>query len=389
VIALPEHHRLRRAGRAALVAGAAAALASLVGAVLDPDQFARSYLVAYLYWTGAATGALAILLIYHVTGGAWGTTVRRFLEACVRLLPALGVLFLPIALLLPHLYAWARADGAAQDASLAHQHVYLNVPFFLVRTAFYFATWIALSRALLRWSAAQDATTDPRPGERLELVSRGGLVLMGLTMTFASIDWMMSLEPRWTSTIYGVVFMGGSAITALALGIVLAAGAWDEARFADVVRPEQFHDLGKLLLAFTMLWAYFAFSQFLIIWSGNLPEEIPWYLARLRHGWLPIAVAVLVFHFALPFAVLLSATVKRRPGALAVVAGGLLAARAVDVYWTIAPAFHPEGPAPHWLDVATLVALGGLFLGAAVRALDGRSLLPLHDPSLPIEAEQA
>jgi hypothetical protein len=212
---------------------------------------------------------------------------------------------------------------------------------------------------------------------------------MGLTMTFASVDWMMSLEPRWSSTIYGVVFMGGSALTALALGIVLAAAACSDERFADVVRPDQFHDLGKLLLAFTMLWAYFSFSQYLIIWAGNLPEEIPWYLARLGGGWGPLALAVLVFHFALPFVVLLSATVKRRPGALATVAGGLLVARAVDVYWTIAPAFHPDGPAPHWLDLATLVAAGGLFLGAVVRGLDGRSLVPQHDPSLPIGAEHA
>src|SRR5687767_1901487 len=223
-------------------------------------------------------------MINHVTGGAWGVAIRRFLEAMMRLLPMLGLAFLPIALGLPTLYEWARPDAVAHDHLLQHKQPYLNVPFFLARTVGYFALWIVVARALTRWSDAQDTTTDPTPTERLELISRGGLLLMGLTMTFASIDWMMSLEPHWFSTIYGVVFMGGSVLTAMALAIVLAALARPGTRLPDAVRPDQFADLGKLLLAFTMLWAYFNFSQFLIIWSGNLPEEISWYLTRLRGG---------------------------------------------------------------------------------------------------------
>ena len=390
MIRLPDDHPLHGIGRAALLVGAFASAACLAAAIVDHDgQIYRSYLVAYLFWTGAALGSVALLMINHVTGGAWGTAIRRFLEAMIRLLPVLAVLFLPIALGLPHLYEWARPEDVARDALLQHKAPYLNVPFFLARTAFYFAVWILVSRALLRWSEAQDVTTDPEPTERLELISRGGLLLMGLTMSFAAIDWMMSLEPHWASTIYGVIFMGGSALTALALAIVLSALAREGTRLPDVISPDQFHDLGKLLLAFTMLWAYFNVSQFIIIWSANLPEEITWYLARTTNGWRTVTIGLVIVHFVLPFVILLSRTVKRRPGALATVAAALLLARVVDVYWMIVPAFHEGGFALCWLDVAAFLAVGGLFVGLAIRQLGGRSLVPLHDPSLPIGVEHA
>ena len=270
------------------------------------------------------------------------------------------------------------------DPVLRHKAPYLNVPFFLARAVGYFVTWIVISRALLRWSDAQDTTTDVQPTERLELISRGGLLLLGLTMTFASIDWMMSLEPHWSSTIYGIIFMGGTALTALAFGIVFAALARPGTRLPDAVSAGQFHDLGKLLLAFTMLWAYFNFSQFLIVWSGNLPEEIPWYLVRTTGGWRAITVGIIVFHFALPFVILLSRRLKRNPVALGAVAGVFLLVRYLDVYWLLVPAFG-RGAAPHWLDAATFLAIGGTFVALAVRALAGRPLLPLHDPSLPLE----
>jgi hypothetical protein len=300
-------------------------------------------------------------------------------------LPVQAILFVPIALGLPDLYAWARPDVVAGDALLQHKHAYLNVPFFLARTALYFAAWLLVSRPLLAWSAAQDAATDERPTERLELVSRGGLLLMGLTMTFAAIDWMMSLEPDWSSTIYGVIFMGGAVLTALALAIALSALARTGTRLGDVVAPAQFQDLGNLLLAFTMLWAYFSYSQFLIMWSGNLPEEIGWYLTRTTAGWRVMAIAIIVFHFALPFAILLSRAVKRSPAILAVLATAMLGARFLDLYWLVAPAFHPEGIALHWLDLATVLALGGVFVSLAVRGLAAHPLVPLRDPSLPVE----
>jgi hypothetical protein len=384
MIRLPDDHPLHRVGRTALLVAGVGAAACLLGLVVDGEQLIRSYLVAYLYWTGASLGSIALLMINHVTGGAWGVAIRRFLEAMIRLLPVMALLFLPIALGLPQLYEWARPEAVAHDALLQHKHAYLNVPFFLARTAGYFVVWILVERTLVRWSDAQDATTDALPTERLELVSRGGLLVMGLTMSFAAIDWMMSLEPHWSSTIYGVIFMGGSVLTAMALAIVLSALAREGTRLPDAISPDQFHDLGKLMLAFTMLWAYFNFSQFLIIWSGNLPEEISWYLARTSGGWKALTISLVAVQFVLPFIILLSRRVKRRPAALAVVAGGMLVARFVDMFWMVSPAFHEGAFAVHWLDLATFLAVGGLFIGLTIRQLVGRSLVPLHDPSLPV-----
>lgn len=383
MIRLPDDHPLHRLARQALVAGAIGAVLCVAGAAIGgAEQALRSYLVAYLYWTSAALGAVALLMINHVTGGAWGVAIRRFLEAMIRLFPLLAALFLPIAIGLPHLYEWARPDAVAADELLRHKHAYLNPAFFLARTVGYFVVWTLVSRVLVRWSEAQDGTTDSLPTERLELVSRGGLLLMGLTMTFASIDWMMSLEAHWYSTIYGVIFMGGSVLTAMTLAIVLAALAREGTRLPDVISADQFHDLGKLLLAFTMLWAYFNVSQFIIVWSGNLPDEISWYLARTRGGWRAVTTALLLVQFVLPFVILLSRRVKRRPAVLGAVAAVMLVARFVDVYWMVVPSFGPGGF--HWLDLAAFVAVGGVFLGLAIRELAGRPLVPVNDPSLPL-----
>jgi hypothetical protein len=311
--------------------------------------------------------------------------VRRLLESGARTLPLMAVLFVPIAADLPALYEWARPE-AAHDPGLVRKQLYLNAPFFLGRAGFYFAAWILVTAFLVRWSHRQDATGDPRAAERLELLSRGGLVLLGLTMTFASVDWAMSLEPHWFSTIYGILFMGGSVLTAFAIVIAVAASLARRTPVADVVTAAHFHDLGKLLLAFVMLWAYFAFSQFLIVWSGNLPEEIPWYLRRLRGGWEWLALALIVFHFALPFALLLSRGLKRQKRTLAAVAIALVAVRIMDVFWMVAPAFRPEGLAVHWLDAAALVGIGGLWFALFVRRLSGAPVVPLRDPSLPLEA---
>ncbi|HLK10586.1 MAG TPA: hypothetical protein VKW76_04345 [Candidatus Binatia bacterium] len=373
---------LDRLRHLAVRAAAVGVVGCALGAVLDPGQLLRSYLVAYVFWTGCALGCLAILMINYVTGGVWGAAIRRLLEAGAGTLPLLALAFLPLAAGVGRLYVWARPDAVARDALLQHTHPFLNVPFFLGRTVFYFAAWIAVARALRRWSLGRDARPDPAAERRLELLSRGGLVLLGLTMTFAAVDWMMSLEPHWYSTIYGVIFMGGSVLTAFAFVIAVAALLSDDPDLARVLTPDAFHDLGKLLLAFLMLWAYFSYSQFLIIWAGNLPEEIPWYLARTRGGWGWLALGVVVFHFALPFPVLLSRTVKRRARTLAVVAAALLAVRFLDLFWQIAPAFHPGRLAVHWLDATTVLALGGFWLAAFVRGLAAGPLVPRHDPVL-------
>ncbi len=375
---------LARLGRRALVVGIAGGVLSAAGAAADPGAFLRAYLVTYLFFVGAALGCLAILMLQYVTGGAWGAAVRRPLESGAGTLPLMAVLFVPVLLGLPELYQWARPEAAA-DPLLVHKRLYLNAPFFTVRALVYFAAWTAVARALVRWSRQQDDTGDPALASRLEMLSRGGLVLLGLTMTFASVDWAMSLEPYWYSTIYGVLFMGGSVLTAFAVVIAVAAALAARQPVADVLAAERFHDLGKLLLAFVMLWAYFSLSQFLIVWSGNLPEEIPWYLRRLGQGWQWLALFLVVFHFTLPFVVLLSRDLKRRGRTLAVVALALLLARFVDVFWLVAPAVRMGPPTLGWLDLAALAGVGGVWLGVYLRLLARAPVVPLNDPALPLD----
>ena len=378
----PDHvlHRVQRGG---LVVGVAALGLCAIGAIVSPEQFFQSYLIAYLFWFGIGMGSMAILMIHHIAGGAWGAVVRRLLECATRTLPLMALLFLPLVFGMHSLYEWARPEVVAHDAVLQHKAGYLNVPFFLARAAFYFAVWLTFTTFFNRWSLQQDGSDDAGLTRRLELLSRGGLLAVGLTMSFASVDWVMSIEPHWYSTIYGILIMGGQILNAMAFVIAVAVLLVDRGPLGKVIGAEQFHDLGKLLLAFVMLWAYFAFSQFLIIWSANLPEEIPWYLSRMRGGWQVVGIAIILFHFVLPFLILLSREVKRRANLLALVALTVMAMRFVDLFWLVTPAFSPAHFTVHWMDAATLVGVGGVWLWVFIWQLQGRSLVAIHDPSLP------
>ena len=387
-VRLAPDHVLNRVQRGALIAGVVSLGICAAGGLASPAQFFRSYLVAYMFFFGIGMGCMAILMIHHITGGAWGAVIRRLLESGTRTLPLMLLLFLPLVLGMHQLYEWTHADVVAHDAALQHKAVYLNTPFFLVRAAFYFVVWLLLMRYLNRWSLEQDATLDAAPAERMELLSRGGLLLIGLTMSFAAVDWLMSIEPHWFSTIYGILIMGGQVLSAMAFVIPLAAvlSADEHGPLAHVISKDQFHDLGKLLLAFVMLWTYFALSQFLIVWSANLPEEIPWYLKRLRGGWQWLGITVILCHFVLPFLLLLSRDIKRRAGTLALVALLVIVARFADLFWMVTPAFYPAGITVHWMDPLTAVGVGGIWLWFFVWQLKGRSLVAIHDPSLPEHA---
>jgi len=378
-----DHPLLRVQGRALLV-GVLGLAAAAAGAFLSPEQFFRSYLVAYLFWFGVALGCLAILMIHHVAGGRWSAAIRRMLESGTRTLPLLAVAFLPMVLGLHYLYEWARPEEVAHDPILQAKSPYLNVEFFLVRAVIYFVTWLLITFFLNKWSVAQDTDANPKLAVRMELLSRGGLVALFLTMTFAAVDWAMSLEPHWFSTIYGVIFIGGQLLAALAFIIQIAARTISPGPLTEVITAKQFHDYGKLLLAFVMLWAYFNFSQLIIIWSGNLPEEIPWYLKRMEGGWQYVGVAIILFHFVLPFVILLSRDLKKRARLLALIALFVFFMRYVDMYWLIAPAFSPAVFTVHWLDLAAILGLGGVWVWFFMWQLQRYPLVPLHDPELPV-----
>jgi len=262
---------------------------------------------------------------------------------------------------------------------------YLNPEFFIARAILFFAIWLALAFFLNRWSAQQDASAPQLPGpadRKFRVLSGPGLVLYVLTVTFMSVDWVMSLDPHWYSTMFGVIFIGGQGLAAIAFTIIMLAALSAVRPFSHVVSAEQLHDLGKLMFAFIMLWAYFNFSQFLIIYSANLPEEIPFYLERFHGGWGLLSIALVVGHFALPFSLLLSRDLKRNRRTIALIAAFVLVMRVLDLIWTIGPMFHHEGSGfpIHWMDVAAVLGLGGLWLFVCARQLKSRALVPYKDP---------
>ena len=377
----PVHLQIGQWQRWSLLAGIAGVLLAIAGLVLDREQFLRSYLFAYLFWTGMALGCLAILLLHHTVGGKWGMVIRRMCEAGARTLPYMIVLLIPILVSLPVLYIWARPE-AVNDAGIQAKAAYLNVPGVIVRAVFYFVVWTFYAYRLSKWSADQDVSGDERLIGKMRSISAPGLVVFVFVTTFAFIDWIMSLEPHWFSTIYGVMFLVGQVLESFAFMIALLIVLSRRPPLRDFVTRQHLHDLGNLMFAFMVLWAYLSFSQFLITWAGNLPDEIPWYLKRLRGGWGWVALTLVVFHFATPFVLLLMRGVKRNADRLLKVCMLMLVIRVVDVYWVVEPAFYNQQIRIHWLDFVTPVAIGGLWLSAFFWQLKSRPLVPLKDPRL-------
>jgi hypothetical protein len=378
-----EHSRLEgweRFERGSLMVGIVALALCLFGAFYSAQQFFQSYLLAYVFWLGIALGCLGIVMLHNLSGGGWGVVIRRVLESGMNTLPLMALLFVPLLFGLGQLYEWARPDAVAHDEILQHKTAYLNLPFFLIRAALYFALWVGAALTMSRWSALHDANGDPGIITRLRVLSGPGLAIYVLTITFASIDWVMSLEAHWYSTIYGVHFLSGHALAALAFAILVGGSLSQRGRFSEIVTPAHWLDLGNLLLAFVMLWAYFAFSQWLIIWSGNLPEEAVWYTRRNSGGWEWVARLLIVFHFFLPFLLLLLRSTKRRAEFLAVVAGAIIVMRFIDIFWYMMPAFRPGDFSVHWMDIVAPVGIGGLWLTIFLRQLRRVPLLPLQEP---------
>ena len=362
-----------------LIAGGLALVLCFVGVFFSRGDFFRAYLIAYVFWIGIPLGCLGILMIHHLVGGTWGFVIQRCLEAAVRTFPIMFLLFLPLLFGLPDLFVWARPDVVAADPVLREKAVYLNVPFFFGRAVIYFAIWITVGFFLSRWSQAQERSADPVFIERLQTLSGPGLVLYGLTVTFSAIDWLMSLEPHWYSTIFGMIFMVSHGLIALTFVIVAAYFLSRREALRQIVAPWVLQDLGNLLLAFVMLWAYLSFSQFLLIWVENLQHEIPWYLHRLTGGWAAIGLALIVLQFALPFVLLLSRAVKRKPVALAPVASAVALMHFIELFWFVAPTFHPDGFRLHWMIIVAPFGIGGIWLWSFFSCLKDRSLLPMHD----------
>ncbi|MBI2504086.1 MAG: hypothetical protein HYW07_12740 [Candidatus Latescibacteria bacterium] len=354
-----------------------------IAAVVDPPQFFRSYLLGFLFCMGLPMGSLGILMLHHLAGGTWGFAIRRLLEAAARTAPLVLVFFIPVLLGMHELYEWTHADVVAKDPVLIQKSGYLNLPFFLFRSAGYFAIWLTLSYLLNKWSAQQDQTTNTAPTRRMQLLSGPGIILFMLSMTLASVDWVMSLEPHWFSTIYGLIFIIGQGLLTWTFMTIVAVRLSEKKPLSALITNQRLRDLGTLTLAFVLLWTYTSFSQLLIIWSANLPEEITWYMTRLHGGWRILGVLLMLFHFGVPFLLLISSQIKAKVRALTAIASGLIVMRLVDLYWITAPAMHHSGLQPHILDLVAPLALGGIFVGAFFWQLKNRNLVALNDPRFP------
>jgi hypothetical protein len=366
-----------------LIIGLVFTVIAAAGAWIQPDQFFRAYLMAFMAWLGVTLGSMAILMLRHLTKGAWGMVIRRILGAAMRCVPLMAALFVPLLFGIRRLYIWARP---LQDISDKHlrEHLeeitktYLSVNGYVIRAVIYFAIWWGLSYFLTKWSAEQDHPPMRDNSARFKALSGPGLILYGFTITFAVIDWVMSIDPSWISTIFGLSFLIGQVLAALAFAIVVERILFRYKPMSELLKPEQVHDHGKFMLAFIMVWAYFSFSQWLIIWAGNLPEEITWYMRRLNGGWGYVGLFLVLFHFAVPFVFLISRPFKRDITRLVWLAVWMLQMRYVDLFWIIEPNFSVTFHLT-WLDIVVPIAMGGLWLAFFFRNLGSRPLVPAYD----------
>ena len=377
---------LRGLGVRALAVGAVAGAATVAGAFVDAAHFWPAYLVGWLLWFTVAAGCLGLLLLHHLSGGKWGLVLRRPMEAGARTLPLVGLLALPLFFGLERLYLWADHARVESDHLLHHKQAYLNPAFFVGRNVFALVLFSALAWWLSKRSADQDVAGDGGRAWSMQRVSAVGLLAFVLVISFVGFDWLMSLDPHWFSSLYGGIFLAGSAIAALTFLILVANFLARREPMRSVLSTKRFHDFGTLLFAFVMFFTYLGISQFIIAYQGNLPEEVVWFKERFHGPWLWVATGLLVFHFFFPFLILLHRSVKRRAGALAAIAALVLFLRWVDLVWQSRPSLlHGDGSAGlglSWLDLAAPVAVGGLWLFAFSRELARRPLLPVRDPRI-------
>ncbi|MEO6708078.1 MAG: hypothetical protein ABI054_00175 [Planctomycetota bacterium] len=382
---------VNRLQRGAMLIALVACAATAFGAFQHPGQFWRSYLIAFMFTLAIPLGSFAVVQIFHLTHGKWGFGARRFLEGAMRTLPFMALAFAPIAIFGMHsLYEWSHEGFFGPDSRLDFKRFFLSPQAFQLRAVLYFAIWIGLMLVQTSLSRKLDSTGDIRYLKRMSVVAGPSLVLYVLTMTFAAFDWTMSLDPHWYSTIYGAIFVVGQGISTWAFAIFFSNWLRKRPQFEAVMKPGHFHDLGKLMFAFVLLHAYTNFSQFLIIWSGNIAEEQPFFLIRKTGPWLAIGLFLVVFHFALPFLVLLSRNLKKNPGKLVIIAMWLMLLRWVDLTWYIVPSVHLEDGSIgqlHWMDVAAPLALFSLWFVLYLQSIKGRVIVSPRDAEFDAELE--
>ena len=368
-------------GTRALIVGIVFLVISGAGWAMDTDLFFHAYLAAFAFWVAIASGALFFTMLHHLVGAMWSVVVRRISEALMMTLPYLAVLAIPLFFGIPSLYEWSHPEALANPAIL-RKASYLNQTMFIVRTVIYFVIWSLLARALANKSVRLDKGYAEDTASGMRRLSAGGMLVFAVTVTLAAWDWLMSLDPTWYSTIFGVNYFAAGLVTVISLIALIAIVLRRKNILAETITVEHYHDLGKLMFAFTIFWAYVNFSQYFLIWYGNIPEETAWYLARWEGSWVTVSLILLFGHFALPFVVLLFRNTKRTLSLLMGAAIWMLAMHYVEMYWLVYPTFSKQGASFSWIEPVTLIGIGGLFLWVFWTRFTAHPLVPVTDPKL-------
>lgn len=380
--------KLLRLRTSALLFGGIGLALCCVGFVFDRGPFFVSYLFAFLFWASLSLGCFYCGMMHYLTGGKWGFPARRILEAGYMTLPLMAILIIPIFFGLHEIYPWARPQAVVADKILRERSAYENPLFFIIRSVVFFGIWIAAAFTLRKWSLRQDTTDNPGPTIKMRTFSGPFLAIVPLTASFAFLDWAMTVEPDWSSTIFPVIQLAGQILLTIAFVLIVLAWTRNDIPFNSYAE-KAFHDLGSLLLAFVLFWTYVAFSQALLIYSANLPHEIGWYLRRIANDWVWVVGLIALFHFFMPFLVLLFRGAKQNPQILAIVGLFVFAIHAAEMFWVIAPAFYSRIEI-HWTDFGSWFGIGGIWLAVFAGNLDRHPLLARNDPRTePLIAESA
>jgi hypothetical protein len=371
-----------RLGALALAVGVIGLAGAAAGFFVDRAQFAHSWLVAFVFWLSIALGALFFTMLHHLVGARWSVVLRRLAENIMSTLPVMALFAVPVFLCLHELYHWSHPELVATDRLLAGKAPFLNPTFFIVRTALYFVIWILLARLLRAGSLAQDAGHTGAFTARMRKVSAPGMILFAISITFAAFDWLMSLDAHWYSTIFGAYVFAGTVLGMLAFLTLVVMRLHAHGVLTEAISTEHYHDLGKLLFSFVIFWAYMAFSQYMLIWYANIPEETIWFLHRGEGSWLSVSLVIVFGHFAIPFFALFPQPAKRSRVLMTCMALWLLLVHWIDLYWIVMPGLHPHGAFVSWQDVACTLGIGGVFVAYFWRQTAARPLVPVADPLL-------
>jgi len=373
--------------KTAMIIGVVGLAASIVAYFIDREQLYHSWLTAYMFWFTLAAGGLFFTMLHHLVGATWSVVLRRLAEAIMAVLPFMFIAFLPIIAGLHDLYHWSHADAVAGDELLQWKSGYLNAPFFAIRAVIYFGVWTLLSYLLRKTSLMQDQGHTPDLGSKFVRISAPGMIAFAITFTFAAFDWLMSLDAHWYSTIFGAYIFAGAVVAVLAYMPLIAIYLRKRQVLDAMITVEHYHDMGKLLFAFLIFWAYMAFSQYFLIWYGNIPEETIWFLHRWEGSWKNVSLILVFGHFVIPFFILITRGAKRNLTMLKIFAVAMLVMHYVDMYWVVMPNLHPHGIQPSWIDLAAMMAIGGGFAARFWHSFTSRPLVPVSDPRLQQSAD--